>query len=141
MAGEARKVAAYVALFDLGVDDVEVKQPHRCDSQCHEPATVHRQELPEQVHARIDVENTVAENEMHHALIDESGVRIADATRSDVLWHSIRSITDHYSMAQIMEIHAALEKITQPSNGWNKSLQTLKAENALRKANLGGGQR
>lgn len=66
---------------------------------------------------------------------------IPDSTRSDVLWHSNRSITDHYSMAQIIEMHAALEKITQPSNGWNKSLQTLKAENALRKANLGGGQR
>jgi len=66
---------------------------------------------------------------------------VPDSTRSDVLWHSIRSITDHYSMAQIIEMHGALEKITQPSNGWNKSLQTLKAENALRKANLGGGQR
>lgn len=53
---------------------------------------------------------------------------ITDSSRSDVLWHSNRSITDHYSMAQIMEIHDALEKITQPSNGWNKSLQTLKAD-------------
>ena len=61
-----------------------------------------------------------------------------DSTRSDVLWHSNRSITDHYSMAQIMEIHAALEKITQPSNGWNKSLQALRAEAAAaRKARSG----
>jgi hypothetical protein len=66
---------------------------------------------------------------------------VADSSRRDVLWHSNRSITDHYSMAQIREMHDALEKITQPSNGWNKSLQTLKAENALRKANLHGGQR
>jgi hypothetical protein len=62
----------------------------------------------------------------------EAGV--ADATRADVLWHSNRSITDHYSMAQIRELHDALEKITQPSSGWNKSLQALKAENAVRKA-------
>jgi len=49
---------------------------------------------------------------------------------------------DHRSLldAQIREMHDALEKITQPSNGWNKRLQTLKAENALRKANLHGGQ-
>lgn len=37
-------------------------------------------------------------------------------------------------MAQIRELHEALEKITRPSSGWNKSLQALKAENALRKA-------
>jgi hypothetical protein len=37
-------------------------------------------------------------------------------------------------MAQIREIHEALEKITHPTNGWNKSLQALKAEHALRKA-------
>lgn len=65
----------------------------------------------------------------------EAGV--SDATRADVLWHSNRSITDHYSMAQIRELHEALEKITKPSNGWNKSLQALKAENALRKARSG----
>ena len=88
-----------------------------------------------------------ANTDLHvHDLRHTVGMRlreasIADSTRSDVLWHSIRSITDHYSMAQIMEMHGALEKITQPSNGWNKSLQTLKAENALRKANLSGGQR
>lgn len=40
-------------------------------------------------------------------------------------------------MAQIRELHEALEKITKPSNGWNKSLQALKAENALRKARSG----
>lgn len=61
----------------------------------------------------------------------EAGVN--DTTRSDVLWHSSRSITNHYSMAQIREIHEALEKITRPSNGWNKSLQALKAEHAARK--------
>ncbi|MDP3165716.1 MAG: tyrosine-type recombinase/integrase [Hydrogenophaga sp.] len=62
----------------------------------------------------------------------EAGV--SESTRRDVLWHSNRSVTDHYSMAQIREIHEALEKITHPTNGWNKSLQALKAEHALRKA-------
>ena len=39
-----------------------------------------------------------------------------------------------YSMAQNREIHEALEKITRPATGWNKSLQALKAEHASRKA-------
>ena len=62
----------------------------------------------------------------------EAGV--SESTRRDVLWHSNRSVTNHYSMAQIRELHEALEKITQPTNGWNKSLQALKAEHAVRKA-------
>lgn len=40
-------------------------------------------------------------------------------------------------MAQIREIHEALEKVTRPSNGWNKSLQALKAEHAACKATAG----
>jgi integrase len=64
----------------------------------------------------------------------EAGV--SEATRADVLWHSGRSITDHYSMAQIRELYEALQKITQPSSGWNKSLQALKADSALRRAQL-----
>jgi hypothetical protein len=39
-------------------------------------------------------------------------------------------------MAQIRELYEALQKITQPSSGWNKSLQALKADNALRRAQL-----
>jgi integrase len=62
----------------------------------------------------------------------EAGV--ADATRRDVLWHSAASITEHYTMAQIRELHAGLEKIAKPSNDWNKSLQALRAEAAARKA-------
>lgn len=67
----------------------------------------------------------------------EAGV--AETTRRDVLWHSAASITDHYTMAQIRELHAALEKISKPSNDWNKSLQALRAEAAARKARLNGG--
>lgn len=51
---------------------------------------------------------------------------VVESSRKDVLWHSKRSVTDHYSMAQIRELHDALEKLTQLSNGWNKSLQALK---------------
>lgn len=67
----------------------------------------------------------------------EAGV--AETTRRDVLWHSAASITEHYTMAQIRELHAALEKISKPSNDWNKSLQALRAEAAARKARLNGG--
>jgi len=62
----------------------------------------------------------------------EAGV--AESTRRDVLWHSAASITHHYTMAQIRELHAALEMISKPSNDWNKSLQALRAEAAARKA-------
>ena len=61
----------------------------------------------------------------------EAGV--GDKTLRDVLWHSAGSITDHYTMAQIREIHEALEKITKPATTWNRSLQSLKAEAALRR--------
>jgi hypothetical protein len=37
-------------------------------------------------------------------------------------------------MAQIRGIYEALEKITKPSNKWNRSLQSLKAEAAARRA-------
>ena len=37
-------------------------------------------------------------------------------------------MTHHYSMAQIVEIHSALEKIKEDSGRWNKSLATLKLE-------------
>jgi hypothetical protein len=49
----------------------------------------------------------------------------------------IPKFNNHYSMAQIRETHEAAEKVTRPSNGWNKSLQALKAEHASRKARQG----
>jgi hypothetical protein len=36
--------------------------------------------------------------------------------------------TQHYSVAQIVELHAALEKIKGHSGRWNKSLAMLKRE-------------
>lgn len=56
----------------------------------------------------------------------ESGV--AESTRADLLWHSTRSMTHHYSVAQIMELHSALEKIRADDGRWNKSLATLRQE-------------
>lgn len=56
----------------------------------------------------------------------EAGV--AESTAADVLWHARRSMTAHYSLAQLVELHAALVKIEQPAETWNKSLHTLRLE-------------
>lgn len=56
----------------------------------------------------------------------EAGV--AESTISDVLWHSKKTMTRHYSVAQIVELHQALEKIKDDSGRWNKSLATLRLE-------------
>lgn len=55
-------------------------------------------------------------------------------TVSDVLWHSTKNVTQHYSMAQIVELHGALEKIKADSGVWNKTLTTLRAEHQARMA-------
>ncbi|MFP5486615.1 MAG: hypothetical protein ACLGHV_13245, partial [Gammaproteobacteria bacterium] len=62
----------------------------------------------------------------------EAGV--AEGTVADILWHSTKSMTQHYSTAQIVELHGALEKITTDAGTWNKSLATLRAEHQARKA-------
>lgn len=56
----------------------------------------------------------------------EAGV--AEATRADILWHSTGSMTNHYSVAQLAELHTALEAIKADSGRWNKSLATLRRE-------------
>lgn len=55
-------------------------------------------------------------------------VGVADGTIADLLWHSTPSMTHHYSVAQIVELHTALEKIKDDSGAWNKSLHTLRLE-------------
>lgn len=62
----------------------------------------------------------------------EAGV--AEATIADVLWHSTKTMTAHYSMAQLIELHRALVLIERPAEGWNKSLATLREEAAMRAA-------
>ena len=72
-----------------------------------------------------------------HDLRHTTGMRLREAgvlepTIADILWHTAPSMTHHYSMAQIVEIHAALEKIANDSGHWNKSLATLKLEQQQR---------
>lgn len=64
----------------------------------------------------------------------EAGV--AEGTISDILWHSTPTITHHYSVAQIVELHGALEKIKADSGVWNKSLQTLRLEQEATRGKL-----
>ena len=56
----------------------------------------------------------------------EAGV--PESTIADILWHSRQSMTLHYSVAQVVEIHAALEKIKDDTGRWNKSLAMLRRE-------------
>ena len=56
----------------------------------------------------------------------EAGV--SESTVSDVLWHSTRSMTHHYSVAQVIELHFALEQVKDDSGRWNTSLAMLKLE-------------
>lgn len=56
----------------------------------------------------------------------EAGV--AESTVADLLWHRTATMTQHYSMAQLVELHTALEKIRDDSGRWNKSLATLRRE-------------
>lgn len=68
-------------------------------------------------------------HDMRHTVgmrLREAGV--AESTVSEVLWHSTKTMTQHYSMAQIVELHAALEKIKADSGKWNKTLATLRQE-------------
>ena len=45
-----------------------------------------------------------------------------------ILWHTSPSMTHHYRMAQIVELHGALEKIKDDNGCLNKSLATWKLE-------------
>ena len=68
-----------------------------------------------------------------HDLRHTFGMRLREAgvpqcTISDLLWHSTKTITLHYSIAQIVEFHAALEKIREDNGRWNKSIAMLKRE-------------
>jgi integrase len=68
-----------------------------------------------------------------HDLRHTVGMRLREAnvlegTISDILWHRTKTTTQHYSVAQIVELHQALEKIKDDTGRWNKSLATLKRE-------------
>lgn len=69
------------------------------------------------------------EHDLRHTVgmrLREAGV--AEGTIADILWHSKQSMTQHYSVAQIVELHGALEKIRADNGTWNKSLATLRME-------------
>ena len=71
-----------------------------------------------------------------HDLRHTVGMRLREAgvpegTTADILWHSTKSMTQHYSVAQIVELNAALEKIRDDSGRWNKSLAMLRWEEGL----------
>ena len=51
-----------------------------------------------------------------------------EETIADLLWYSTTTMTRHYSVARIVELHAALEKVKEDSWRWNKSLHTLRRE-------------
>ncbi len=55
-------------------------------------------------------------------------VCVPDRTQDDILWHANKSMTAHYSMAQLIEIFESLEKIKDETNRWNISLQSLVRE-------------
>ena len=68
-----------------------------------------------------------------HDLRHTVGMRLREAgvpesTVADILWHSSLTMTRHYNVAQIVELHAALEKIKEDRGRWNKSLATLRRE-------------
>jgi integrase len=68
-------------------------------------------------------------HDLRHTLgmrLREAGV--AESTISDILWHSTKTMTQHYSVAQIVELHQALEKVKDDAGRWNKSLATLRRE-------------
>ncbi|WP_371325460.1 tyrosine-type recombinase/integrase [Dechloromonas sp. ZY10] len=56
----------------------------------------------------------------------EAGVR--EETISDILWHTRRGMTAHYSVAQIEELVEALERITDERSRTNRSLEMIRRE-------------
>jgi len=68
-----------------------------------------------------------------HDLRHTVGMRLREAnvresTVADILWHEHRSITGHYSVAQIDELVTALDLISDEHGRGNKSLQMLQLE-------------
>ena len=64
--------------------------------------------------------------------IREAGV--SEETIADILWHSRGTMTGHYSVAQVRELHDTLNLISDESNRANANLEMLfreKAEESL----------
>ncbi len=56
----------------------------------------------------------------------EAGIR--EETIADILWHTRRGMTAHYSVAQIEELVDALERITDERSRTNRSLEMIRRE-------------
>jgi integrase len=74
-----------------------------------------------------------------HDLRHTVGMRLREAgvpenTIADVLWHKRKAMTAHYSVAQVMEIYGAVEKLTSEANAFNKSLATIARETRRKSA-------
>lgn len=70
-------------------------------------------------------------HDLRHTLgmrLREAGVR--EETIADVLWHTRRGMTAHYSVAQIEELADALERITDERSRTNRSLEMIRREHA-----------
>jgi integrase len=68
-------------------------------------------------------------HDMRHTVgmrLREAGV--SEATRADILWHTREGMTAHYSVAQVLEIRAALELITSERHANNVSLASIIAQ-------------
>lgn len=100
-------------------------------------------QAPEMPYRRIQTMNNsgwqtarkaVGLDDLHvHDLRHTVGMRLREAgvpesTIADILWHSTKTMTQHYSVGQIVELHQALEKVKDDAGRWNKSLATLKRE-------------
>jgi hypothetical protein len=55
----------------------------------------------------------------------ETKASVPESTRADILWHSHAGMTAHYSVAQVVEIRKALEKITDEKHANNVSLASI----------------
>ena len=53
---------------------------------------------------------------------------------AEILWHGSPSMTRHYGVAQVVELHAALEKIKEDRGRRNKSMATLRLEHGQAEA-------
>lgn len=65
-----------------------------------------------------------------HDLRHTVGMRLREAgvneeTRADILWHNRKGMPQHYAVAQLREIHAALELISDERFAFNRSLASI----------------
>ena len=104
---------------------------------------------PKMLYRRIETMNNTAWQtarkaaglgDLHvHDLRHTVGMRLREAgvgesTISDILWHATKTMTQHYSVAQVVELHQALEKVKDDAGRWNKSLATLRREQEAARA-------